>query len=70
MFITFEGGEGAGKSTVIAAAAAALRARGVTVLTTREPGAGELGEAIRSLLLDQAGMPPESENAELLASAV
>ncbi len=61
MFITFEGGEGAGKSTVLAAAAEALRARGTEVLTTREPGAGDLGIAIRSLLLDQAGMPPESE---------
>ena len=61
MFITFEGGEGAGKSTVIAGAAEALRTQGITVLTTREPGAGELGLAIRSLLLDQAGMPAESE---------
>lgn len=52
MFITFEGSEGAGKSTAIASVANALRASGRTVLTTREPGAGEIGSRIRQLLLD------------------
>jgi dTMP kinase len=50
-FITLEGGEGAGKSTQLKALAAALRARGVEVVETREPGGSEGAEAIRALLL-------------------
>jgi dTMP kinase len=50
-FITFEGVDGAGKSTQIASAAKALRARGHDVLCTREPGGTELGEKLRELLL-------------------
>ena len=50
-FITLEGGEGAGKSTQLRALAAALRARGLEVVETREPGGSEGAEAIRSLLL-------------------
>lgn len=61
MFVTFEGPEGAGKSTVLRAVAEALRGDGQEVLTTREPGAGELGTGIRELLLHGSGMPAESE---------
>ncbi|KQN08618.1 thymidylate kinase [Sphingobium sp. Leaf26] len=50
-FITLEGGEGAGKSTQLRALAAALRARGLDVIETREPGGSEGAEAIRALLL-------------------
>ncbi|MET0361852.1 MAG: dTMP kinase [Sphingobium sp.] len=50
-FITLEGGEGAGKSTQLKAVAAALRARGLEVVETREPGGSEGAEAIRALLL-------------------
>ncbi|CCG43147.1 dTMP kinase [Magnetospirillum molischianum] len=50
-FITIEGGEGAGKSTQVVLLAEALRSRGVTVVTTREPGGSEGAEAIRSLLV-------------------
>jgi dTMP kinase len=50
-FITLEGGEGVGKSTQLKALAEALRARGVDVLTTREPGGSVGAEAIRGLLL-------------------
>ena len=50
--ISFEGGEGAGKSTVIAAVAAQLDRRGIEVVVTREPGGTPVGEAIRALLLD------------------
>lgn len=53
-FITFEGVDGAGKSTHIAAFAQALRARGKTVVTTREPGGTPLGEKLRELLLHEA----------------
>lgn len=50
-FITFEGIDGAGKSTHVGAVAERLRARGAPVLTTREPGGSELGEALRGLVL-------------------
>ena len=54
VFITLEGGEGAGKSTQIARLAARLRAAGHEVLTTREPGGTPGAEAIRALMLDPA----------------
>lgn len=50
-FISLEGGEGAGKSTQAHALAAALHARGVPVVVTREPGGSAGAEAIRTLLL-------------------
>jgi dTMP kinase len=50
-FITLEGGEGVGKSTQAKALAAALRARGLDVVETREPGGSPGAEAIRALLL-------------------
>lgn len=46
-FLTLEGIEGAGKSTVAAALATALRARGITVVATREPGGTPLAERLR-----------------------
>ena len=52
LFIAFEGGDGAGKSTQAAALAAALESRGLTVLRTREPGGTPIGEKLRSLVLD------------------
>lgn len=52
MFITFEGVEGAGKSTALAALAQALADRGLDCLRTREPGGCALGRNLRSVLLD------------------
>lgn len=52
-FITFEGIDGAGKSTQIAALVALLRERGVDVDQTREPGGTALGERLRELLLHE-----------------
>jgi len=52
-FITFEGVDGAGKSTHIAAFADALRRHGKNVITTREPGGTALGEKLRELLLHE-----------------
>lgn len=49
-FIVFEGGEGSGKSTASAAIAERLRAAGVTVVHTREPGGTPVGELVRGLL--------------------
>jgi dTMP kinase len=62
LFVVFEGGEGAGKSTQVTALAEALRADGRCVVVTREPGATGVGERIRSLLLDRAdaGGPAET----------
>ena len=53
-FLTFEGGEGAGKSTQIARLASALERGGTIVTTTREPGGSPGAEIIRGLLLDPA----------------
>jgi dTMP kinase len=50
--ITFEGVDGAGKTTQVLLTAAALEQRGYTVLTTREPGGTRLSEEVRRLLLD------------------
>ncbi|KFN41231.1 dTMP kinase [Arenimonas oryziterrae] len=61
-FLSIEGGEGAGKSTVIAAIVQALSDRGRDVVATREPGGTAAGEAIRALLLDPARtLAPETE---------
>ncbi|OJF91055.1 dTMP kinase [Pararhizobium antarcticum] len=54
LFVTFEGGEGAGKSTQIRLLAAALRQRGRKVLMTREPGGSPGAEATRHVLLSGA----------------
>ena len=51
-FITLEGGEGTGKSTQIKRLAAALEARGIKVLTTREPGGSPGAEQIRKLMVE------------------
>ena len=69
-FITFEGGEGAGKSTQAKLLAAALRGRGLDVVLTREPGGTPGAEAIRGLLLglEGEGWNPRAE-ALLFAAA-
>ncbi len=54
-FITLEGGEGAGKSTLMAAIAARLRDAGIDTVTTREPGGTPLAEAIRAVVLKPPG---------------
>jgi dTMP kinase len=51
-FITLEGPDGSGKSSLLPRLAAVLRDRGLDVVTTREPGSTPLGERIRGLLLD------------------
>lgn len=64
LFITFEGGEGCGKSTQIRLLYERLQAEKHTVVQTREPGGTPLGEAIRNLLQHDdvgEGMSPEAE---------
>jgi dTMP kinase len=77
--ITFEGVEGAGKTTQFARAAKHLGARGVAVVTAREPGGTAVGEQVRKVLLDRenASMTPLAElflylaaRAQLVAEAV
>jgi dTMP kinase len=69
-FITFEGGEGTGKSTHSAILAERLRAAGIDVLLTREPGGSPGAEIIRHVILSGAAKPlgPEAETI-LFASA-
>ena len=64
-FITFEGGEGCGKSTQVKRLKAALEAEGKSVLLTREPGGTWLSEEIRRLIKDQETDAP-CDRAELL----
>ena len=63
IFITFEGGEGAGKTTHIRFLSETLRAHGREVLCLREPGGTEVGEQLRAVVLDPAngGMSDEAE---------
>ncbi len=68
-FITFEGIDGSGKSTQLAATAAALRAGGIDVLETREPGGTALGEALRAILLGRP-MSPLTETLLMFAARV
>ena len=63
MFITFEGGEGVGKSTQLQRAASWLRGRGIDVVVTREPGGTPRAERLREVLLERGDepMPPSCE---------
>lgn len=56
-FITFEGGEGVGKSTQIRRAGAWLQSRGIEVVLTREPGGTPRAEALRRVLLERSDEP-------------
>lgn len=63
MFISFEGGDGAGKSTHVRALAQWLRDRGENdVVVTREPGGTALGVRLREILLHGADMDPRAES--------
>ncbi|MFZ6800185.1 dTMP kinase [Undibacterium sp. Di24W] len=67
LFISFEGIDGAGKSTHISFVQEALRQRGIRVISTREPGGTPLGEALRALLLKEK-MHLETEALLMFAS--
>ncbi len=63
--VTLEGGEGAGKSTVLEALRLHIESLGIALRTTREPGGTALGEAIRSIVLDR-GLGEVCAESELL----
>jgi len=67
-FITLEGVEGVGKSTHLPFVGAFLRARGLEVVETREPGGTALAEAVRGLFLREEPMPAASELLLLFAA--
>src|SRR5260370_42067614 len=69
-FITFEGGEGVGKSTQVELLVASLGRAGVTARATREPGGSPGGETIRRLILEGEGerWEPVSETLLLVAA--
>src|SRR5271165_2999417 len=69
-FITFEGLDGCGKTTQLERLAGELRAQGIAVVTTREPGGTDIGERIRAVLLDSrtAGLDAHAEMALMFAS--
>jgi dTMP kinase len=69
MFITFEGPDGSGKTSQIAMLADHLRAKGYTVVTTREPGGTAIGDQIRACLHDVANTAMAAETELLLYSA-
>lgn len=68
-FITLEGAEGAGKSSLMSAISEWLAAKGLEVLTSREPGGTPVGEVLRDLLLDpKHPITPMTELALMFAS--
>ena len=68
-FITFEGGEGAGKSTQVERLARTLEAEGHDVLVTREPGGPPVAERVRQVLLDPNGASMHARTEALLYAA-
>lgn len=68
-FITVEGGDGAGKSTVIARMYEELRRRGMDVLLTREPGGIDIAEKIREIILNPAHTQMDKRTEALLYAA-
>lgn len=69
MFITFEGGEGSGKSTVIREIARRIEERGREVILTREPGGTPISEEIRNVILDKRNTDMDPRTEALLYAA-
>ncbi|MEK9599372.1 MAG: dTMP kinase, partial [Pontimonas sp.] len=62
LFITFEGGDGSGKTTQINLLASWLESEGHTVVITREPGGTDLGTELRNIILHREGfIAPRAE---------
>ncbi|GLX70843.1 dTMP kinase [Paenibacillus glycanilyticus] len=69
IFITIEGGEGAGKTTLIQQLSHTMQQRGKTVMTTREPGGIPIAEQIRSVILDRSHTSMDARTEALLYAA-
>lgn len=69
IFITIEGGEGAGKTTLIERLSVTLREQGLKVMTTREPGGIPIAEQIRTVILDPAHTMMDARTEALLYAA-
>lgn len=69
MFVTFEGGEGAGKTTVLKELHKKLTEKGFEVLATREPGGSEIAEKIREIILDPSHTAMDARTEALLYAA-
>lgn len=69
LFITFEGGDGAGKSTQAEKLTATLQAAGRTVVRTREPGGTPVGEQLRSLVLEHGNGEIDARTEALIFAA-
>ncbi|MFP7256123.1 dTMP kinase [Virgibacillus sp. 7505] len=69
LFITLEGGEGAGKTSAVPLLTARLEEQGYQVLATREPGGIEIAEAIRAVILDPANTSMDGRTEALLYAA-
>lgn len=69
LFITFEGGDGAGKSTQAEKLTATLQAAGRTVVRTREPGGTPVGEKLRSLVLEHGNGEIDARTEALIFAA-
>jgi dTMP kinase len=69
VFITIEGGEGAGKSTLIELLSNKMLARGKSVITTREPGGIPIAEQIRAVILDREHVTMDGRTEALLYAA-
>jgi len=69
LFITLEGGDGSGKTTVLGRVAAYLQSRSMPYLITREPGGIEIAEKIRSIILNPAHTAMDARTEALLYAA-
>ena len=68
-FLVFEGLDGSGKSSLMSALENELKAKGLPVVRTREPGGTELGDEIREMILRRDGPPPTARTELLLYEA-
>lgn len=69
LFVTFEGGEGSGKSSCLAKVAKDLQNAGYEVVITREPGGTQISEQIRNVILDKANTDMDPMTEALLYAA-